>query len=116
MEGFHAPSIEEQDDHSDYGSDFTSDEEGLLDQLLAKLPTEPGADPKLVVKGIEDDEGPRGARVPRVLGQERRNRSEHTSGQGPNSSQALAVEVELDSGASSTKIGTLSEMAYDRAN
>lgn len=115
MDGLHAPSINEREDHSDYGSDFNSDEEGLLDQLLAELPNEPGADLKLVVEDIEDDEGPRGARVPRVLGQERRNRSEGTSWQGPNPFQAIAVEVELDSG-SSTTIGKLFEMAYDRAN
>lgn len=115
MEGIHAPSLDEREDHSDYGSEFNSDEEALLDQLLAELPTERGADLKLVTKDIEDDEGPRGARVPRVLGQERRNRSEGASWQRPDPFQAIAVEVELDSG-SSTTIGKLFEMVYDRAN
>ena len=115
MEGTHARSIDQLDDSSDYGSDFTADEEGLLDQLLSKLPPEPRADPKLVVKDIEDDDGPRGAKVPRVLGQERRNRPEGTSWQGPKTLQAVAVEIELDGG-SSTPIGKLFEMAYGRAD
>lgn len=116
MERIHPPSVGQLDDNnSDYGSDFASDEEGLLDQLLSELPTELGADPKLVVKDIEDDEGPRGARVPRVLGQERPNRSEGTSWQRSKTSEAGAVEAKFDGG-SSTTTGKLFEMAYGRAD
>ncbi|KAA6414936.1 MAG: hypothetical protein FRX48_01687 [Lasallia pustulata] len=112
MEGRHASSVDQLDDSSDYGSDFTQDEEGLLDQLLSKLPAEPGSYPKLFVKDIEDDEGARGAAVPRVSEQERRNRPEGTSWPGPQASQAIAIEVELDGGSGNT---TIVESAESRA-
>ena len=115
MEGGNARTIEQQDDSGDYGSDFTSDEEALLNQLLSELPTEPGADRKLVVKGIEDDERPKGARLPRGLERERRNRPEGASWQTPNTFEAIAIEVELDGGGSTT-IGKLFEIASGRAD
>lgn len=116
MEGRHASSVDQLDDSSDYGSDFTQDEEGLLDQLLSKLPAEPGSYPKLFVKDIEDDEGARGATVPRVSEQERRNRPEGTSWPGPQASQAIAIEVELDGGSGNTTIGKLLGIAYGRVD
>ena len=107
----HAPSIDQLDDSSDYGSDFTPDEEGILNELLSKLPPEPSVDPKFFVKDIEDDEGPRGTRVPRVLGRERRSRPEDTPFQWLETSPGIAVEVGVDggSGGSSTTIGKLYE-------
>lgn len=61
-----------QDEFSDYGSDFTPDEEEILKGLLQQAPLEsdnPIADPDLLLKDIEDERTPRGARV-RVLGYE----------------------------------------------
>lgn len=50
---------------SDYGSDFTPEEDEILQSLLQQGPaatlTE-GLD--LVLKGVEDHEGPRGIRIP----------------------------------------------------
>lgn len=61
---------DQHDRVSDYGSDFTPDEEEILSILLPTAPKYPITDPDLVVKDIGDDEGPRGARVLRRLGHE----------------------------------------------
>ena len=66
-----------QDDGlSDYGSDFTADEEEILKGLFEQAPspkaTLPEASPSLQLRDIEDDESPRGAKVSRRLGYERR--------------------------------------------
>ncbi len=63
---------EQQDGFSDYGSDFTPDEEEILRSLLQRAPPEqdnPITDPDLLLKDIEDERTPRGARV-RMLGYE----------------------------------------------
>ncbi len=60
---------------SDYGSDFTAEEEGLVNELLAKLPSKQDTVSKLIVNSVEDDEEPPPARMPRILGRERRSRS-----------------------------------------
>lgn len=52
---------------SDYGSDFTPDEEEILNALLHPVPEQddnPNSDSNLVLKDIEDEQGHRGARVP----------------------------------------------------
>ena len=52
---------------SDYGSDFTPDEEEILNALLYPVPEQddnPNSDSNLVLKDIEDEQGCRGARVP----------------------------------------------------
>jgi len=60
-----------QDAASDYGSDFTPDEEDILNALLKQPPDQPpdldnpNRDTDLLLKDIEEDEGPRGARLPR---------------------------------------------------
>ena len=53
---------------SDYGSDLDSDEEVSLTELLHQAPLSP----PLLLKDIEDHEGPRTARILRELGRERR--------------------------------------------
>ena len=108
----YAPSIDQLDDSSDYGSDFTPEEEGILNELLSKLPPEPSVDSTFFLTDIEDDEGPRGPRVPRVLGRERRSRPEDNPLQGLETSPGIAVEVEVDGGSgSSTTIGKLHQIA-----
>ena len=52
---------------SDYGSELNSDEDVSLTELLQQAPLSP----LLVLKDIEDHEGPRTARVPRVFGRDR---------------------------------------------
>ena len=61
-----------RDDDSDYG-DFASDEEDIIINLLSSIPVpnEPPEAP-LIVTDIEDYEEPRGVRLPKVLGTERR--------------------------------------------
>ena len=70
-------SVTDHDDGlSDYGSDFTADEEEILKGLLAQVPSHEAslleASPSLRLRDIEDDESPRGAKVLRRLGYERR--------------------------------------------
>ena len=57
---------DQQAEFSDYGSDFTPDEEEILTGLLQQAPQEPDnpiTDPDLQLKDIEDEVTPRGARV-----------------------------------------------------
>lgn len=51
---------------SDYGSDFTPDEEEILNGLLQRLPVGSPSPLGLLLKDIEDDETPLGAKVPRI--------------------------------------------------
>jgi len=68
----HLATFDQQDRASDYGSDFTPDEEEILRSLLqgAREQNNPLTDPDLLLKDIEDNEGPRGARLPPRLSQE----------------------------------------------
>lgn len=64
---------DQQDEFSDYGSDFTPDQEEILNALLHQTPEQddgPNTDPDLLLKDIEDAEGPRGARMPHRQGQQ----------------------------------------------
>ena len=61
-----------QEHTSDYGSDFTPDEEDVLTGLLQRSPLEcdnPITDPDLQLKDVQDEITPKGARV-RVWGNE----------------------------------------------
>lgn len=69
--------VDDSDSSSDYGPDFTSDEEALINELLAKVATEhppppPSHLPSLTpVRDIEDyDPHPR-LRSPKILGREK---------------------------------------------
>lgn len=69
-------SVTDHDDGlSDYGSDFTADEEEILKGLLEQVPSHEASlverSPSLQLRDIEDDENPRGAKVLRRLGYER---------------------------------------------
>lgn len=68
---------DQNDGLSDYGSDFTADEEEILKGLLEEAPLHkanlPEASSSLQLRDIEDDESPRGAKVLRRLGYERRS-------------------------------------------
>ncbi|KAL8709404.1 MAG: hypothetical protein Q9220_005787 [cf. Caloplaca sp. 1 TL-2023] len=55
----------EHDGASDYGSDFTPDEEQILQSLLQQTPISTAHYPDLSLKDHENDESPPGARVPR---------------------------------------------------
>ena len=62
------PVIGQEDGFSDYGSDFSPDQEEILNRLLHQSPEQddcPISDPGLLLQDIEHEQGPRGARVPR---------------------------------------------------
>ena len=66
------PVTDPQDDLSNYGSDVSFGDEDVLNALLHQTSGQddcPNGDPDLVFKDIEDQEGPRGARVLRRQGQ-----------------------------------------------
>ena len=83
-----------QDGLSDYGSDFTPDEEEILIALLHQAPEQddgPNTDPDLLLKDTDDHERPRGARVPRRQGQQIQANSNLSFSQ-------TSVTIQLDSG------------------
>ena len=52
---------------SDYGSDFTPDEEEILNGLLDQGPNvdNPNLDPEIQLENVEDDQGCQGIKIPR---------------------------------------------------
>ena len=58
------------DRNSDYGSDFTLDEEEILVGLLQQSPEvdNPIHEPDLQLKSVEDNGDPQGVRLPRRMG------------------------------------------------
>ena len=104
--------IDQLDRLSDYGSDFTADEEEIIYGLLNRAPHEtkvPNADQPLQLRDIEDDETPRGAKVLRRLGHERWS-------YGVPAVQSLEVEklrvtIQIDGGSILSTNGTLNDQA-----
>ncbi|KAI9793975.1 MAG: hypothetical protein M1833_000493 [Piccolia ochrophora] len=74
-----SPYASSNDPDTDYGPDFTTEEEDVLNELLARISTdsrrtetaagEVDSKPKLALKDIEDHEAPRAARIPRIFSQ-----------------------------------------------
>jgi hypothetical protein len=61
----------QQDDDSEYGSDFTADEEEILNGILSQLPQSQAASTVVedrVIPSIEDNEASSTTRTARVLG------------------------------------------------
>ena len=72
------PVTGQQDGLSEYGSDFSIDEEEILNELLHQSPKQddgPNRDSDLLLQDIEHEEGPRGARVSRRQGQQPKDHS-----------------------------------------
>lgn len=68
----------QQDEFSDYGSEFSPDEEEILNGLLhhnSKQDDGPIRDPDLILQDIEHEKGPRGARVPHRQDQQIKDQS-----------------------------------------
>lgn len=86
----------EHDATSDYGSDFTPDEEEILSSLLQRAPAAHFEDTGLLIKDIEDNESSRGARVPRTYPW-RQHLSASKKIPFQNQSSHLAVETSIDS-------------------
>ncbi len=86
------PITDQQDGVSEYGSDFTPDEEEILNALLSQSPQQddgPNRDPDLLLKDIKDEEGPRGAKVSRRQGQQ-------SQGSPPLQLSKTRVTIQLD--------------------
>ena len=100
----------QQDGISDYGSDFTPDEEEILNVLMQQVPAEAVTDLDLLLKDIEDDEGPCGARIPRTLWHKRRCSSLRVQAAGT----SLPIEMEWDNNGTTT--GTLINSSNSNTN
>ena len=90
---------DQQDGLSDYGSEFTPDEEEILNGLLQRVPFEPNNQttlPSLQLRDIEDDEVPRGAKVLRRLGHERRSYDDPEMQRQPSVQEKSRVTIQID--------------------
>lgn len=88
---------------SDYGSDFSPDEEVILNGLLQQVPDQgdnPNTDPDQQLKDIEGNEGPSGVRVPRRLGRE-----QHANHHPPQTPEKRRVTIQFDGDTTPTKNG-----------
>ena len=62
------PQNVEKEDESDYGSDLDADQEDFVNQVLRARPEVPESSPSLLLRDIEDNEGPHGAKIPSTMG------------------------------------------------
>ena len=104
-------SVTDHDDGlSDYGSDFTADEEEILRGLLEQRPSPAAslleASPSLQVRDIEDDENPRGAKVLRRLGYERRSHNLPEVQTLEREKRMVRIQIEGDSSFSANGMST----------
>lgn len=98
------------DGESDYGSDLNSDEEVSLTELLQQTPSkENRALPPLQLNDIEDNEGPKTARLPRVLGRDKASHGEEPmqSGRTSNMRRKQSVPIEITNHRSASAPGKL---------
>ena len=110
-------SVTDQNDGlSDYGSDFTADEEEILKGLLEQVPSHeanlPEASPNLQLRDIEDDENPRGAKVLRRLVYERQGYDVPAVRLVERKNRMVEIQIEGDSSLSAN--GMSSEFASVR--
>ena len=86
---------------SDYGSDLDEEQEDLVNQVLGEIPNIPESTPPLVIRDIEDNEGPSGAKVPSALGKGRLQyyRASLRTDSDPLQSGAI-IQIQLDGGGS----------------
>ena len=101
-DGFHNEDQEmdvtgQQDGLSDYGSDFTPDEEEILNGLLQQAPHKTDTHPSFQLRDIEDDESPRGARVLCRLGHERRSYDAPTMQPPVQEKRRVTIQIDGDS-------------------
>ncbi|KAI4200365.1 MAG: hypothetical protein LQ350_004013, partial [Teloschistes chrysophthalmus] len=101
----------EQDAISDYGSDFTPDEEAILHSLLQQPKPDLAAQKEvLVLGGIEDHEGPSGARIPRLLSQQR----QQSGGLNPSTPQKQRCHTAVEMADNSIKAANESRSERER--
>lgn len=90
--------FQQQDGISDYGSDFTPDEEEILNGLLQQAPAGLTTDFDLLLKDIEDDGDRCDTILSRTLGHERR----HSSLRIHAAEKSLPIEVDRDNSTTTT--------------
>ena len=90
-----APFNAQGDEISDYGSDFTPDEEGILNELLLKIPNPHNAAPTLVIENLDCYGRPQGFRTPRMHGREKPKRTDSPPPSTPKSVQ-IWTPAEVD--------------------
>ena len=78
------------EDGSDYGSDLDADQEDFVNQVLGALPEVPESSPSLLLRDIEDNEGPCGAKIPSILG---KNRFKESRSTGTSDGHPIAVDA-----------------------
>lgn len=83
----------EHDVASDYGSDFTPDEEEILHRLLQPTPSTHVQDPDLVLNDLDDDETLQGAKVHWM--HVRQQQQKASSSPRPNQKQSSHLPVEM---------------------
>ena len=79
---------------SDYGSDINSDEEVILSSLLRQTPVSQTTGPPLILNDIEENEAPKGAKLPRVLGREKYRHANISRGPKHISKKRIPMEIE----------------------
>ncbi|KAI9847639.1 MAG: hypothetical protein M1837_002213 [Sclerophora amabilis] len=85
------------DGSSDYGSEFDTEEEQQLSELLSNLPLQVDqTKPDLALEGIEGDDVPRAARVPRRLGREEWKSVQDSLDAQDKKAQVPSVSVEIE--------------------
>ena len=79
---------------SDYGSDFNSDDEVILNSLVEQTQNNLTTGSDVALTEINDYEGPKGARVPRVLAREGREFAKNPRMRKVRSKSRISVEIE----------------------
>ena len=90
---------------SDYGSDFSPEEEEALIELLSQAPLIIEAAPSFQLDDIEDHNSPRGAILPRRLRLERWDEVVYASGSVPETQPKGVPSLEICGDTSRTQIG-----------
>ena len=85
---------------SDYGSDFNSDDEATLNSLLEQTQNNVASGSAVILIDIDDYEGPKRARVPRVLARERAGFAKNSRMRKSSSKNRVSVEIEGHGGVS----------------
>ena len=100
---------------SDYGSDLSLDEEDELTKILLQIGDISQPQPDLVLKDSQDDENPRGAKVPHKLGRER-NRYLESPVLPDSAASESRVSIEIDCHCELTPKIVLTELIDDQAS
>lgn len=79
---------------SDYGSDFNADDEAILNSLLEQTQNNLASPSAIVLNDIEDYEGPKDARVARVLARKKRGFASNSRMRKARSKNRISIKTE----------------------